>query len=54
MTRKPKPCRYCREGRSVEIINGKREHWIVKSILPARIDIRACTAPTPEPVKENA
>lgn len=32
-------CRYCRAG---DTPNENGEHWIVKSILPARIDIRKC------------
>ena len=34
-------CRWCRFG---SIPNEKGEHWIVKSIMPAKIDIRKCTA----------
>jgi hypothetical protein len=49
---KRKTCRYCRAGYSVKE-NG--EHWIVKSIIPARIDIRKCTAVerTPQPGAET-
>ena len=36
-------CRYCRDG---HVPNEKGEHWIVKSIIPARIDIRKCAALT--------
>lgn len=41
MTRKQKPCRYCLAG---NVANENGEHWIVKSVIPARIDIRKCTA----------
>lgn len=41
MKTKPKArCRYCAQGL---VANDKGEHWIVKSIIPARIDIRRCT-----------
>ncbi len=40
--KKAKPCRYCAQGHEPK--NG--EHWIVKSIIPARIDIRKCTNAT--------
>jgi len=33
-------CRYCKQGHKA---NDKGEHWIVKSVFPARIDIRKCT-----------
>jgi hypothetical protein len=39
--RKRKLCRYCRDG---NVPNEKGEHWIVKSIIPAKIDIRKCKA----------
>ena len=42
--RRRKLCRYCRDG-SVPKENG--EHWIVKSIIPAKIDIRKCEADVP-------
>lgn len=32
-------CRYCREGHKP---NAKGEHWIVKGVFPARIDIQKC------------
>lgn len=34
-------CRWCRDG---NVANEKGKHWIVKSIIPAKIDIRECTA----------
>jgi hypothetical protein len=39
--KKAKPCRYCALG---TFPNAKGEHWMVKSIIPARINIRRCTA----------
>jgi hypothetical protein len=39
--RKVRACRYCAAG---NVPNGKGEHWIVKSVIPARLDIRRCTA----------
>jgi hypothetical protein len=39
--RKARACRYCAAG---NVANEKGEHWIVKSVIPARIDIRRCTA----------
>jgi hypothetical protein len=44
MSKPKKPCRYCRDG---NVPNEKGEHWIVKSIIPAKIDIRKCTAEPP-------
>lgn len=40
---KGKPCTYCEQG--IELRGD--EHWIVKSVTPARIDIRKCSAPKP-------
>lgn len=40
LVRTGKYCRYCDQGE--RLTNG--EHWIVKSIVPARIDIRTCAA----------
>jgi len=39
--KKARKCRYCAAG---NVANSDGEHWIVKSIIPARIDIRICTA----------
>src|SRR6267142_3024905 len=39
--KKARKCRYCAAGK---VANSDGEHWIVKSIIPARIDIRICTA----------
>jgi len=36
-----KRCKYCAAG---NVANERGEHWIVKSIFPAKIDIRKCTA----------
>jgi len=38
MTKKVKECPYCKAGNVPE--NG--EHWIVKSISPARITVKPC------------
>lgn len=32
-------CSYCRSGNEP---NEQGEHWIVKSIIPAKIDVRKC------------
>ncbi len=34
-------CPYCAKGNAP---NEKGDHWIVKSIIPAKIDIRKCKA----------
>jgi hypothetical protein len=39
MTQRPPRCRYCDDGHAV---NESGEHWIVKSIFPAKIDIHKC------------
>jgi hypothetical protein len=38
---KAKQCKYCATGHRP---NAQGEHWIVKSIIPARITIRKCQA----------
>ncbi len=38
--KKPKPCKYCFAG---DIPRDDGNHWIVKSIIPARINIVKCT-----------
>jgi|HubBroStandDraft_6_1064221.scaffolds.fasta_scaffold72453_2 hypothetical protein len=38
--KKARKCRYCAAGH----VATDGEHWIVTSIIPARIDIRICTA----------
>lgn len=49
-----KTCRYCRDGnKPKQTKSGKWEHWIVKSIFPARITVTDCKAP-PEPKTEQA
>ena len=35
-----KKCKYCLTG---NVANEDGEHWIVKSVIPAKIDIRKCT-----------
>lgn len=35
-----KKCKWCEQG--VKLIDG--EHWVVKSIVPAKINIVKCTA----------
>ena len=47
-TQTKRPCRYCANG--VKLIDG--DHWVVKSIIPARIDIVKCTA-TPAQEKRS-
>jgi hypothetical protein len=39
--KKARKCRYCAAG---YVATADGEHWIVTSIIPARIDIRICTA----------
>lgn len=39
--KKVRTCRYCAAG---NVANADGQHWIVKSIIPARIDIRRCAA----------
>jgi|HubBroStandDraft_6_1064221.scaffolds.fasta_scaffold16178_12 hypothetical protein len=39
--KKLRKCRYCAAG---NVAKADGQHWIVKSIVPARIDIRMCTA----------
>jgi hypothetical protein len=46
--KKARPCRYCASGHAP---NASGEHWIVKSIVPARIDIRRCTAAAADRVR---
>lgn len=40
-TKAPKRCKYCDQG--IELKRG--QHWIVQSIIPARIKIVTCKAP---------
>lgn len=40
MTKKPKPCPHCAAGNQPR----DGEHWIVKSISPAKITIKPCKA----------
>lgn len=40
MVAKIKECPYCKAGNTP---NEKGDHWIVKSIMPAKINIRKCT-----------
>ena len=39
--RRTEKCRYCLTG---NVANERGEHWIVKRIIPGKIDIRKCTA----------
>ena len=42
---KVKRCRYCADG---NVPNDKGDHWIVKSVVPSKIDIRRCPTLPPK------
>ena len=47
-------CRWCNQGNSPkQTAGGKWEHWIVRSVIPARIRIKACKKPPAEPAREH-
>lgn len=49
-SKEPKPCKWCAQG--IKLTGS--DHWIVKSIVPARIDIKPCTAIVRTAQKEQA